>query len=187
MKNNLNSKLVFNVINGRKTGSVGFPGFTKKEITLPFLQELKPTPTAQLDRTNDTVYESTTSVVRAVMTLSQSVQQRQFSQYLDNVKKVGLELRHLLAAVDFLVPAFPSASHKQVSAVYFELRIRENFSAIAISFPRMRGRELSANFKFDHLTSGKFCSFRRIALLSPVFLPFYATLRKIAKIAFPKR
>ena len=125
------------------------------------------------------------------MTLSQSVQQRQFSQYLDNVKKVGLELRHLLAAVDFLVPAFPSASHKQVSgsAVYFELsaiRIRGNFSAIAISFPRMRGRELSANFKFDHLTSGKFCSFRRIALLSPVFLPFYATLRKIAKSHFRK-
>ena len=75
---------------------------------------MKPTPTAQLDRTNDCVYESTTGVVRAVMCLSQSVQQMQASSYLDNVKRVGVELRQLLAAVDFLVPAFPAASHRQV-------------------------------------------------------------------------
>ena len=48
------------------------------------------------------------------MSLSQSVQQQQSSQYLDNVKKVGVELRQLLANVDFLMPAFPSSSHRQV-------------------------------------------------------------------------
>ena len=80
-----------------------------------FDQDLKPTPTAQLNRTNDCVYDSTTSVVRAVMSLSQSVQQQQSSQYLDNVKKVGVELRQLLANVDFLMPAFPPTSHRQVS------------------------------------------------------------------------
>jgi focal adhesion kinase 1 len=93
-------------------------------------QELKPTPTAQLNRTNDCVYESTTSVVRAVMSLSQSVQQQQSSRYLENVKRVGIDLRQLLAAVDFLVPAFPSPSHRQVRKFiircnvieYFELR-----------------------------------------------------------------
>ena len=75
---------------------------------------MKPTPTAQLDRTNDTVYESTTSVVRAVMCLSQSVQLQYANKYLENVKKVGIELRQLLAAVDYLIPAFPQASHRQV-------------------------------------------------------------------------
>ncbi len=76
---------------------------------------MKPTPTAALDRTNDSVYDATTSVVRAVMSLSQSVQQQQAGFYLDNVKRVGLELRQLLANVDFLMPAFPSSSHRQVS------------------------------------------------------------------------
>jgi len=36
-----------------------------------FLQKMEPTPTADLDRTNDKVYDCTTSVVRAVMSLSQ--------------------------------------------------------------------------------------------------------------------
>ncbi|XP_059088265.1 focal adhesion kinase 1-like isoform X7 [Tigriopus californicus] len=85
----------------------------------PFVvKEIRPTPTAPLDRTNDTVYESTTAVVRAVMALSQNVQQRKTSLYLDNVKRVGLELRHLLAAVDHLVPAFPTPSHKKVEMAH---------------------------------------------------------------------
>ena len=78
------------------------------------LQEVKPTPTAQLDRTNDGVYHSTTSVVRAVMALSQSVQQQQSGLYLDNVKTVGFELRKLLEAVDRLVPALPVNTHREV-------------------------------------------------------------------------
>lgn len=34
---------------------------------------MEPTPTADLDRTNDKVYDCTTSVVRAVMSLSQGI------------------------------------------------------------------------------------------------------------------
>ena len=83
-------------------------------VTFKF-QELKPTPTAQLDRRNDGVYHSTTCVVRAVMALSQSVQQQQVALYLDNVKSVGFELRKLLEAVDQLVPALPSSTHREVS------------------------------------------------------------------------
>ncbi len=54
------------------------------------VQKLEPTPTANLDRTKDAVYDSTTSVVRAVMGLSQGVQAHQAHLYLDLVKKVGL-------------------------------------------------------------------------------------------------
>ena len=49
------------------------------------------------------------------MALSQSVQQQQVGLYLDNVKSVGFELRKLLEAVDQLVPALPTNTHREVS------------------------------------------------------------------------
>ena len=94
---------------------------------------MKPTPTAKLERSNDRVYEATTSVVRAVMVLSQGVQSKQGEKgdqgnsgrrgsnpsnntnHLENVKSVGIELRALLAAVDNIVPAFPTTTHREVS------------------------------------------------------------------------
>merc|ERR1719397_1706813 len=82
------------------------------------VKKLEPTPTAPLDRTNDRVYDSTTAVVRAVMGLSQGVQHHQANLYLDLVKKVGLELRELLAAVDRLIPAFPPSTHRQVEMAH---------------------------------------------------------------------
>ena len=81
------------------------------------LQKAGPKPTAQLDRTNDNVYHSTTYVVRSVMALSRSVQQQQSTHYLENVKAVGFELRKLLEAVDQLVPALPISTHREVRTV----------------------------------------------------------------------
>lgn len=52
------------------------------------------------------------------MALSQGVQAHQANLYLDLVKKVGLELRELLAAVDRLIPAFPSQTHRQVEMAH---------------------------------------------------------------------
>lgn len=75
----------------------------------------RPTPTAHLDRSHDCVYESTTCVVRAVMTLSQNI--HSVSAYLDNVRAIGVQLRQLLANVDHLMPAFPSQSHRNVSVL----------------------------------------------------------------------
>jgi len=56
--------------------------------------------------------------VRAVMGLSQGVQAHQANLYLDLVKKVGLELRELLASVDRLIPYFPSSTHRQVEMAH---------------------------------------------------------------------
>lgn len=67
---------------------------------------------AELDRTNDTVYASTTNVVRAIMALSTGVQSAKVDQYLDLVRTVGLELRGLLCAVDSLVNLFPVIAHR---------------------------------------------------------------------------
>lgn len=94
------------------------PGSSGGEERHFIVKKMEPTPTAALDRNNDRVYDSTTSVVRAVMALSQGVQAHQANLYLDLVKKVGLELRELLAAVDRLIPAFPSNTHRQVELAH---------------------------------------------------------------------
>ena len=79
---------------------------------------MEPTPTADLNRTNDKVYECTTSVVRAVMSLSQGVQQSRAEQYLELVRRVGIELRSLLASVDGLVEILPIAAHREVELAH---------------------------------------------------------------------
>lgn len=79
---------------------------------------MEPTPTADLDRTNDKVYDCTTRVVRAVMALSQGVQQSRADQYLDLVRSVGLELRSLLSSVDGLVEILPVSAHREVEMAH---------------------------------------------------------------------
>jgi len=86
----------------------------------------QPTPTAPLDRMNDRAYECTTSVVRAVMSLSHAVRNQTPAvgdDPLEGVRKVGLELRALLAAVDALMPAFPAATHRQVEMAHRVLSV----------------------------------------------------------------
>ncbi|EFX88826.1 hypothetical protein DAPPUDRAFT_41466, partial [Daphnia pulex] len=80
-----------------------------------------PTPTARLDRTHDKVYDATTSVVRAVVLLSQGVQQAKIENYVDLVKKVGLELRTLLTSADHPVPHFPPSTHREISSCFRSL------------------------------------------------------------------
>ncbi|XP_050427745.1 focal adhesion kinase 1 isoform X2 [Adelges cooleyi] len=82
------------------------------------IKKLEPTPTADLNRNNDKVYECTTLVVKSVMMLSQGVQQNQTNRYLELVKEVGLQLRALLTSVDSLVPFFPQSAHKQVEMAH---------------------------------------------------------------------
>lgn len=82
------------------------------------VKKAEPTPTADLDRTNDKVYECTTQVVKAVMSLSQGVQQSHADQYLELVKKVGLELRSLLTSVDSLVDLFTNSAKREVEMAH---------------------------------------------------------------------
>ncbi|EFX62767.1 hypothetical protein DAPPUDRAFT_336456 [Daphnia pulex] len=95
------------------------------------VKKLEPTPTARLDRTHDKVYDATTSVVRAVMLLSQGVQQAKIENYVDIVNKVSLELRALLTSVNQLVPHFPSRTHREVSS--FSVEMTELVSALKLA------------------------------------------------------
>lgn len=70
------------------------------------------TKTQTLDRTNDLVYNCTTNVVKAIMSLSHGVEKSMLNEYLNLVKAVGIELRELLGTVDKLSAHFPPQTHK---------------------------------------------------------------------------
>ncbi|XP_039305531.1 uncharacterized protein LOC105205797 isoform X2 [Solenopsis invicta] len=97
------------------TGSLGSDKSSDKVIVV---KKMEPTPTADLDRTNDKVYDCTTSVVRAIMSLSQGVQQSKADQYLELVRRVGIELRALLSSVDVLVKILPISAHREVEMAH---------------------------------------------------------------------
>lgn len=74
-------------------------------------QEISPPPTANLDRSNDKVYENVTGLVKAVIEMSSKIQPAPPEEYVPMVKEVGLALRTLLATVDETIPALPASTH----------------------------------------------------------------------------
>ncbi|XP_053394577.1 focal adhesion kinase 1-like isoform X6 [Mercenaria mercenaria] len=66
-----------------------------------------------LDRSNDSVYDSTTAVVRSVMSLSQKAPSTRADELVDLIKAVGLELRGLLASVDEYSQELPQTQQKE--------------------------------------------------------------------------
>uniref|UniRef100_A0A8D8RG83 non-specific protein-tyrosine kinase n=2 Tax=Cacopsylla melanoneura TaxID=428564 RepID=A0A8D8RG83_9HEMI len=85
---------------------------------LVVVKKLEPTPTADLDRTNDKVYQCTTTVVKAISDLSKCVQQNLTEHYLELVMRVGAELRNLLTSVDNMVLLFPPSAHKEIEIAH---------------------------------------------------------------------
>ncbi|KAJ8415747.1 hypothetical protein AAFF_G00403040 [Aldrovandia affinis] len=77
-------------------------------------QEISPPPTANLDRSNDRVYENVTGLVKAVIEMSSRIQPATPEEYVPMVKDVGLALRILLATVDETIPTLPASSHREV-------------------------------------------------------------------------
>ncbi|MFT7816101.1 focal adhesion kinase 1-like isoform X8 [Arapaima gigas] len=77
-------------------------------------QEINPPPTANLDRSNDKVYENVTGLVKAVIEMSSKIQPATPEEYVPMVKDVGLALRTLLASVDETIPMLPAGSHREV-------------------------------------------------------------------------
>ncbi|XP_066593814.1 uncharacterized protein Fak isoform X2 [Prorops nasuta] len=134
-------------LHSANSGSLGSDKGSDKVI---IVKKMEPTPTADLDRTNDEVYDCTTSVVRAVMLLSQGVQQSQAEQYLDLVRKVGVDLRALLSSVDALVEILPISAHREVEMAHKVLskdmaelvtamKLAQNYSATTLDAEYRKG------------------------------------------------
>ncbi|XP_047639133.1 focal adhesion kinase 1 isoform X19 [Phacochoerus africanus] len=95
-------------------GGLGSPGDSYNEGVKLQPQEISPPPTANLDRSNDRVYENVTGLVRAVIEMSSKIQPAPPEEYVPMVKEVGLALRTLLATVDETIPVLPASTHREI-------------------------------------------------------------------------
>ncbi|XP_048658174.1 focal adhesion kinase 1 isoform X31 [Marmota marmota marmota] len=97
--------------------SLSSPGDSYNEGVKPWRlqpQEISPPPTANLDRSNDKVYENVTGLVKAVIEMSSKIQPAPPEEYVPMVKEVGLALRTLLATVDETIPVLPASTHREI-------------------------------------------------------------------------
>ncbi|XP_055287778.1 focal adhesion kinase 1 isoform X16 [Moschus berezovskii] len=94
--------------------SLSSPGDSYNEGVKLQPQEISPPPTANLDRSNDRVYENVTGLVRAVIEMSSKIQPAPPEEYVPMVKEVGLALRTLLATVDETIPVLPTSTHREI-------------------------------------------------------------------------
>lgn len=93
------------------------PGDSYNEGVKPWRlppQDISPPPTANLDRSNDRVYENVTGLVKAVIEMSSKIQPAPPEEYVPMVKEVGLALRTLLATVDDTIPVLPASTHREI-------------------------------------------------------------------------
>ena len=66
-----------------------------------------------ISNTIDHIFDAQGFGVKETVFLS-GVQQSRADQYLELVRRVGMELRTLLSSVDALVPVFPVSAHREV-------------------------------------------------------------------------
>ncbi|XP_026147041.1 protein-tyrosine kinase 2-beta-like [Carassius auratus] len=65
---------------------------------------VQPTPTAELDRSEDSVYQCVMDVVKVVVQLKNDINTLPSTDYISPVKAVGLSLRNLINSVDDVLP-----------------------------------------------------------------------------------
>ncbi|XP_062267279.1 protein tyrosine kinase 2 beta, b isoform X2 [Platichthys flesus] len=70
----------------------------------------QPTPTAELDRSDDKVYKSVMNVVKVVVQLKNDITELQSDDYITMVKSAGMALRDLIRSVDDILPTL----HKSI-------------------------------------------------------------------------
>ncbi|XP_075000861.1 protein-tyrosine kinase 2-beta isoform X3 [Calonectris borealis] len=95
-------------------GIAEFTGPPQKPPRLGAQQSIHPTPTANLDRTDDTVYSNVMDLVRAVLQLKNEISLLPPEGYILVVKNVGLSLRKLIGSVDEILPVLPATSRTEI-------------------------------------------------------------------------
>ncbi|XP_053316712.1 protein-tyrosine kinase 2-beta [Spea bombifrons] len=77
-------------------------------------QAMQQTPTANLDRTDDQVYQSVMELVKSVLHLKNEIYQLPPEAYVNVVKNVGLTLKKLIASVDEILASLPLSSRTEI-------------------------------------------------------------------------
>ncbi|XP_070271655.1 protein-tyrosine kinase 2-beta isoform X2 [Myotis yumanensis] len=92
----------------------GYTEFTGPPQKPPRLGAQSIQPTANLDRTDDMVYDNVMDLVQAVLDLKNKLCQLPPEAYVMVVKNVGLTLRKLIGSVDSILPSLPASSRTEI-------------------------------------------------------------------------
>ncbi|XP_011489678.1 protein-tyrosine kinase 2-beta isoform X1 [Oryzias latipes] len=80
----------------------------------PPRQKVQPAPTAELDRSEDKVYQSVMDLVKVVVQLKNDIPDLQPEHYITIVKSVGMVLRDLLQNVDEILPTLHGSVRTEI-------------------------------------------------------------------------
>ncbi|XP_043918281.1 protein-tyrosine kinase 2-beta isoform X2 [Protopterus annectens] len=108
---NLNAKI--NEPTEKESGYTQFTGPPQKPPRLT-TQALQPAPTANLDRTDDKVYSNVMELVKSVLLLKNEIYQLPQEEYVNGVKKVGMNLRNLIGSVDEILPTLHASLQTEI-------------------------------------------------------------------------
>ncbi|XP_034169517.2 protein tyrosine kinase 2 beta, b isoform X2 [Pangasianodon hypophthalmus] len=75
---------------------------------------LQPAPTAELDRSEDKVYQCVMDLVKVVVQLKNDVNTLPSTEYISLVKSVGMTLRDLISSVDDVLPSLQGAIRTEI-------------------------------------------------------------------------
>uniref|UniRef100_A0A8C4EX18 non-specific protein-tyrosine kinase n=1 Tax=Dicentrarchus labrax TaxID=13489 RepID=A0A8C4EX18_DICLA len=75
---------------------------------------ISPTPTAELDRSDDKVYSSVMNLVKVVVQLKNDIPELQPEQYITIVQSVGMALRDLIRSVDDILPTLHESVRTEI-------------------------------------------------------------------------
>ncbi|XP_060773653.1 protein tyrosine kinase 2 beta, b isoform X2 [Neoarius graeffei] len=75
---------------------------------------VQPTPTAELDRSEDKVYQYVMDLVKVVVQLKNVVNTLPSTEYISLVKSVGMTLRDLISSVDDILPSLQGAIRTEI-------------------------------------------------------------------------
>ncbi|MCJ8736756.1 hypothetical protein PDJAM_G00016090 [Pangasius djambal] len=80
----------------------------------PPRRSVQPAPTAELDRSEDKVYQNVMEMVKMVMKLKNDVNTLPATEYVGVVKGVGLTLRNLIQSVDEVLPSLHESVRTEI-------------------------------------------------------------------------
>ncbi|XP_056620384.1 protein tyrosine kinase 2 beta, b [Triplophysa dalaica] len=75
---------------------------------------VQPAPTAELDRSEDTVYQCVMDVVKVVVEFKNDLNALPSNEYITAVKNVGLSLRNLINSVDDILPTLHKSCRTEI-------------------------------------------------------------------------
>ncbi|MGH0176033.1 UNVERIFIED_CONTAM: hypothetical protein FKN15_072563 [Acipenser sinensis] len=96
-----------------ETADSGYAEFTGPPVKPPRVTA-QPTPTAELDRTDDQVYSNVMELVKVVVQLKNKVKELPPSEYFSIVKTVGLTLRSLISSVEEVLPTLHASIRTEI-------------------------------------------------------------------------